>query len=227
MTPKNEEIVVSKFNKKFFISDSVERAKQRRLLSYQLELLKPFVDSIANVFSYGFSDVTTKRTEAQIINEALKYSHDLIGGVLPDLRINYHQLLLSKGLLTVPVSRIYQIKKTITRLEWVKSINERGRKGDKVYWVQYNATRNQTKVSVKEGIRNKGFINIKTNVNTIDDELHYWIFYTSLNGKQRSNSTYLGQLNTSVYTNTFHFVGPKTPSKAKPLHIDPNQDITK
>ena len=187
---------------------SEETAEDRKKMAFISRFLEPFLGAIDYVFPYGFTDDTNKQTGIEILNIALRDNTKIVGGIIPNLRINYHELLISKGLLAAPVSKLFQYKETIARLEWDNSNIGRGRKDDNIVWMQYNATTNETLLWCEPGIRNRGYCDIKMNVKILNDELHYWMFFSSLNRKQRSNSVYLGQLNTSIYTPGY-YVNPR------------------
>lgn len=188
--------------------ESEATGKERQLLACEFDLLDPFLRSIEVVFFFGFSYETTKKPQLQIINEALRANPAFIGGIAPNLRINYHELVVSKGNLKAPVARLYQYRKTIARLKWDKTISSRQRRFDKVFWMRYNATTNETVVWEEEGVRPKGCFDIKMSAKILKDELHHWMFFTSSNGKQRSPSVYLGQLNTSLFDSVFYVNPP-------------------
>lgn len=215
---KNSAIKIASTYGGTLASESDLTVEERIDFEFRFTLIIPFIDSIDHVFVYGFSEESSKKPFYKIVNAGLAINGELIGGTYPNLRINYHNLQVSEGLLTPPNAAIYLHKKVIARLEWNKEDIGRGRKGDKIYWMQYNATTNYTEVHEEINRRLRGYCDIKLHPTMLNDELHYWIFFTSPNRNQRSNSVYLGQLNTSFYTPIYH-VDPPEPQvkKAKPI----------
>lgn len=182
--------IYNRHNKVRLTGDAMRIAKQKN------KVLREFIRCVYSIFHDGFRSTDRKMSDRQIINLAFKSNQNILGGATPKFRINYPLVLFSKGLLPKPnEARVYLRCESTIAFEWNNEITGRTKPDDVLFLIEYNATRNTAAMCRNIDIRTNGEVYFERYMETINDELHYWMFFKSADGKLRSDSVYLGQQN--------------------------------
>ena len=180
--------IYNRYNKVTLTGDAMRIAKQKN------KVLKEFIRCVYPFFHDGFRSTSRKMSDRHIINLAFKSNQNIIGGATPKFRINYSAVHFSKGLLPKPTdARMYLRSESTIAFEWNKEITGKTKPDDMIFLIEYNATLGAAAICRNVDIRADGEIYFERYMETVNDELHYWMFFKSADGKRRSDSVYLGQ----------------------------------
>lgn len=178
-----------------------KRKKEMTRAAYQEQqtkgkLMHDFFCKIGGVLCKGMVNRGKKSTEMQVINLGFKWNQDIITGAHPNYKIDYKKVVISKGDLGKPERAIVKQKtKLKVELSWKKTLNENAKVTDQMCWLEYNASNKESILITSDNLRCSGKDTmILESPNIVGDEIHYWMFFISENGRKRSDSVYLGTL---------------------------------
>ena len=161
----------------------------------RVKFFMTFFFNIGQIFLIGFRNWKKKLSAVQILNLALKENYILVSGMAPRFKIDYHKLLLSTGNLPIPLNTsVRYLKKNMLRIKWECELTNAEPSGLMVYVLQYNATKQVGLIfHGQRPTDTKLFYRLNCE-DEYGDELQYWMFFVSLDGKEKSNSVYVGQV---------------------------------
>lgn len=127
------------------------------------------------------------------ISKAMK---DCITGKYPNLSLDYSLVQVAEGKLQLPeyVSVDYDNVNRIIHLNWDNNLvlkDKPGRQDDAMYVIYLNERNLEAKQLSKAPIRSDGKASIKLPENWDIADIHLWIYMTSYDLKQNSDSLYL------------------------------------
>lgn len=169
---------------------------EKQIFQMKGQLMTQFFYKISRALLKGMVNRGNKCSEIQLMNLGFKWNQNVVLGVSPNFKVNYKKVVISKGELSKP-ERATVKRKTKLKVEmtWNKTLLENAKDTDQMCWLEYNATIKEAKTITSETLRCSGKdILILEWPDIAGDEIHYWMFFISKDGRNRSDSVYLGIL---------------------------------
>ncbi len=160
---------------------------QRARFSTATRFLKPFTD----LLPVTYTPLSRQMTE---LNSALGYIiQNAITGVYPDLRIDYSQALLAKGVLPNAVAHpITADPAGILKFRWADNAGAGlARANDKAVLIAYSEELNQCIYLTGPATRSAAAADLPVPAFR-GKTVHTWLSFLAANGKHRANSIYTG-----------------------------------
>jgi len=158
-------------------------------------LMSDFLGELQDVISVGFQAYHKGQTP---YNAAFKLNiENAVTGVYPAIAIDYPEVELSKGnLLEVPFIAMATTEDAQLDLSWVNNAdsgNPDDTNGtDKVTFVAYNPAKQQLAKRKGVALRSAQLYDMSVPAMWSGDEVYVWAFFVKANGKQVSDSYYVG-----------------------------------
>jgi hypothetical protein len=161
----------------------------------RMALMTSFLSRIASIIKIGFKDVAPAGQSA--MNAAVSYNiTNAITGASPDFMIDFTKLVLSKGKLAQPfmpeilIDTAGQIK-----FSWQQNVpgSDDGKPTDKANFVVFNPTKNKFVVLSGAVTRSALTYSLAVPADFSADEVHCYMNFVSADGKQVSESYYVGE----------------------------------
>lgn len=177
--------------KKSSKAPTTAQLKQRETFA----LVSDFLGELQDVINVGFQAYHKGQTP---YNAAFKLNIEkAVTGVYPAIVIDYPEVELSKGnLLEVPFIAMATTEDAQLDLSWVNnadSANPDDTNGsDKLTVVAYNPARKQLAKRKGVALRSAQLYDMPVPAMWSGDEVYVWAFFVKANGKQVSNSSYVG-----------------------------------
>lgn len=163
---------------------------QRSKFSTVLQFLQP----LKGFIKIGFRNYAVKMTE---FNSAMSYNvQNAVIGVYPDFIIDFDSALLSRGGLTAALNpTVSSPAAGQVEFNWVdNSIDGNARPTDLAMVLAYNPTRNEAVFINNGAARSAGTQTLTVPNQYSGDTVHTFIAFISADGKDVSNSRYVGSV---------------------------------
>lgn len=154
-----------------------------------------FFYAISGILVKGFHVPGRRLGLVQYVNFALKHNTNIVIGESPNFAINFKNVLISKGEMAKPNNAtVKQVSKFEIELKWDKKLARNAKPTDRMCWLHYNATHNYSYIITSEELRCSGKENAINLPIVYQEDIHYWMFFVSEDGRMRSDSVYIGRL---------------------------------
>lgn len=163
---------------------------QRSRFSTVLQFLQP----LKGFIKIGFHNYAIKMTE---FNSAMSYNiQKAVIGVYPDFVIDFDNALISRGGLTAALNPTSDSPEAgLVQFNWVdNSIDGNARPNDLAMVLAYNPTRNEAVFITNGAARSVGTQTLIVPNQYTGDTVHTFIAFISADGKDVSNSRYVGNV---------------------------------
>ena len=159
-------------------------------------LMFNFLREIDWVLQKGLISTGKKCSNTEIINLGYTWNKNVIIGKYPDFKIDLKKVVISKGDLSKPERATVKMKtKSKVEMSWKKTLGENANATDQMCWMAYNVSNKESMLITSESLRCSGKDTLILEWPDIaGDEIHYWMFFISKDGRNRSDSVYLGIL---------------------------------
>ncbi len=164
------------------------QVNQRNKFSATLEFLQPNIEFVR----IGYKAFATKKTE---FNAAMSYVlNNAVGGVAPDFTVDYSNALLSRGILSGVLNPMVNYENPgVVSFSWGDNSAE-GNAGatDKAMVLVYNPDKKESAYILDGATRTAGMQAVNLPGTYSGDTIEMFMAFVSADGKQVSNSVYLG-----------------------------------
>ncbi|SMD15078.1 DUF6266 family protein [Pedobacter nyackensis] len=162
----------------------------------KMKLMTSFLARLKKIINIGFKHAAAPGQAA--MNAAVSYNlSNAITGISPDFTIDFTKLLLSKGSLPLP-RMITATAEAAAKVKFIWEENyagsEDGSADDTASFIVYNETRSQFIVLTGVITRSALQYTLQLPPPFVGDTVHCYISFVGINGKEVSNSLYLGEL---------------------------------
>ncbi|MBB5441209.1 hypothetical protein HDC92_004916 [Pedobacter sp. AK017] len=170
------------------------RQKTKAQLDQQLKfaMVANFLKRFKRLIAVGFANVKHRNA----FNAAVKYNYrNIVTGVSPDFSIDFAKLAYSRGCLAGPNSPSVSLATDKLIISWLPHRQSQlNQYSDRASFVVYCANKQLTVIF--EGAVNRGALQFELElpVGLIGSALHVYMSFASANGKEVSNSRYLGMV---------------------------------
>ncbi len=160
----------------------------------KFSLVVKFLRSFLIIIKIGYA---LKAIKQSAFNACVSYNvQNAVTGNYPDQTIDYPKLKIAEGSRLIPNSVVIQDSpfSEITINSVVGVSAEEAEYNDLAYALVYNHTKNKFATSMGVNKRSDAEIRITPSDWEEDDVVHAWLFYTSPDGNQISDSVYAGTI---------------------------------
>ena len=167
---------------------TVGQVNQRNKFSATIQFLQPNKEFL----NVGFKSYAVKKTA---FNAAMSYTlGNAITGVAPDFTVDYSLALLSRGSLSNVANGVVDVSvPEVVSFTWSdNSLEGNANATDKSMLLIYNPIKKESITILDGANRSIGSEVVSVPVSYAGDTLHMYMAFISLDGKQVSNSVYLG-----------------------------------
>lgn len=166
---------------------------QRAKFATVLRFLQPLTEFLRT----GFKLYASKMTQ---FNSAMSYNlHNAVGGSYPDFTIDYAKALISRGNLAEMLNPVVDVtdSQKVT-VSWDDNSGVGNAKAtDQTLVVIYNASRAEIVAAMRDAKRTETSQEIDVPQHFIGDEVEIFVAFISEDGREVSNSFYLGSVTIS------------------------------
>jgi len=166
-----------------------------RDLVARYNFLLDFFMQIGNVLMVGEKNPQESRQHRKVFLDAIKKNINAVVGVEKKYRVNYRDVAISFGSLPAPIPLSVEfLSKKLVLITWENQPHEYADKNRLVYVLQYNASKKDSFIWYYNCEVEDDCAEFRFEENQYGDEVHFWVFFMTMDGKQKSNSTYIGQI---------------------------------
>jgi len=178
--------------KKVFVTESGDALKD---LEARYKYLTPFVEDTANALMIGYAQADQETPTDDLLFNSLKDNINAVSGVGGNYYLSYPDIRISRGELAAPkILGLKYLSKKRVMINWENLPQTYAANERMVYLLQYNATLRESFIWYHNHEVDDDSAEILSPAVHYGDEIHYWLFFTDMDGKQKSNSVYAGQI---------------------------------
>lgn len=172
-------------------SNSPKQAAQRARFGMAVSFLRP----MKTVLNIGFNDKGNNRSTGY--NQAMRsFMASAVAGEYPDFEIDFSKIVISKGALEKLIGmQVVSSTAGTFSFSWVdtSAVSEMGHVDDQVFILLYNQTED-TFTTFRNALRQEQELTLELPAVFSGNTFHIYAFALDRDGKEASNSQYLGQL---------------------------------
>ncbi len=174
---------------------SIKQLANYQAMQVTMSLVKPMKEFIRNSF-----ELEARGTVKNAHNLAVSYNKkQALQGEYPNISVNYSKVVLSYG--ELPGARDFSMSKTETGLilNWNPESYAGGHDGDDILMIQlYYPSRKYGRSFLNASRRDSGEVFLPVSEVNIHEPIEVYACFKSADGKQISNSIYLGNINGAI-----------------------------
>jgi len=177
---------------KLFVTESGDALKD---LEARYSFMTPFVEHTANALIIGFAQAHREASTAELLFDAMKDNINAVKGVGGNYYLSYPDIRISRGeLAAAKILGLKYLSKKRVILNWENQPQAYAANERMVYLVQYNATLRESFIWYHNHAVDDDSAEILSPADHYGHEIHYWLFFTDMEGKEKSASVYAGQI---------------------------------
>jgi hypothetical protein len=162
---------------------------------YKMQLLRGFLLALNDLIKIGYQNPAPQKTP---MNAALSYhlQHGITGGP-DDLRIDFPNLLYSRGALFVPwLPQVIPAMGQLLDFSWQSSAPAPlSKPDDQAILVVYNPAKKEFAIFKNIAARTDGAVQVQLPVKYAGDAVHCYMSFIDANGKNASANVYIAEVN--------------------------------